>query len=152
MVFGDAHGYVKEWLDYVKTADEVHATYQDDGVEIPMQLDTRAMTFGDPSSPKTGLNYELEYAAKYLAPTVRTIDELGILDTANAVGTLTGATIRKSLDLQTRGQFRELQGRVSNFGGKVNVKRFMATAHSSTLLFYNRNGLGTYKRMGVLLR
>jgi hypothetical protein len=66
MVFGDAHGYVKEWLDYVKTADEVHATYQDDGVEIPMQLDTRAMTFGDPSSPKTGLNYELEYAAKYL--------------------------------------------------------------------------------------
>jgi hypothetical protein len=134
MVFGDAHGYVKEWLDYVKTADEVHATYQDDGVEIPMQLDTRAMTFGDPSSPKTGLNYELEYAAKYLAPTVRTIDELGTLDTANAVGTLTGATIRKSLDLQTRGQFRELQGRVSNFGGKVTVKRFMATSFIDTIV------------------
>ena len=67
MIFGEwegstgVGGTVFQWLDDLSLTDETTTTYQDNGVDIGTQLLTRAITFGEFYSFKTGLNVEFEF-------------------------------------------------------------------------------------------
>lgn len=140
MVFGDSHGRAKEWLDYVLDADEVIASFRDDGVEIASRLKTRAGNFNDPQAPKSGLNYEVDYTFSRFAvggiaaPTVKTRNERGTqIGSTENLTQLTGDEIPDAFDLQAAGQFRALQFDVETTGGKLSVKRVVGNAFSDTI-------------------
>src|SRR5438105_15919313 len=62
LCFVQSDGTVFQWLDDVSTTSETDSTYQDNGVDYPTSIFTRALTGGDPFNPKTGLNAEFEFS------------------------------------------------------------------------------------------
>jgi hypothetical protein len=118
-----------EWQDYVSVIDETNAVYQDGVVGIPITILSRAVTFRDVVSPKTGVDVELEFDQSPIGAiaTITAIGGsgttlvLGTIDTSTGVVTptgqppytLTGAVLRPAFDLMVFGQFRELQIKVT---------------------------------------
>lgn len=129
MIFENGN-YVHEWLDYVNVADEVTATFQDEGTDIPCRLVTRAMNFNDQTAPKTGLSCEVEYTS------VGTLTAQLVKDGANAGSavSLGSSQTRKAFDVQAIGPFRELQVDISSTAGKQKIRHIHASAFSDTLV------------------
>lgn len=129
MVFGDSAGNVFEWMDYVTIAAEVTATFQDNGSAIPSRLITKAFNFNDTVSPKTGVTCEVEYSS------VGTLTGQLVADGAN-VGSavaLSSAKPLKSFDVQSVGQWRELQLDLNSTSGKQTIRKIHVGAFSDTL-------------------
>lgn len=122
--------FVHEWLDYVLPANEVTATFQDNGTDIACRLLTRAMNFQDQISPKTGLSCEVEYAS------VGTLTAQMVKDGANAGSavSLGSSATKKAFDVQSIGPFRELQLDINSTAGKQTVKKLHASAFTESLL------------------
>lgn len=138
MCFGLDTGYVTEFMDYVADADETIAQYKDNGAQIVSILESRGMNHGDSLSPKTGLNYELEYSYKgfsvIAAAVVTSLDELGTVGANEVLDTLDGTPRRQAFDLQARGQYRDVRFRLTTAGGKLQAKRIVATAFKDTVV------------------
>lgn len=128
MVF-ETNAFVHEWLDYVLPANEVTATFQDNGTDIACRLITRAMNFQDPISPKTGLSCEVEYASG------GTLTAQMVKDGANAgsVVTLSSSATKKSFDVQSIGSFRELQLDINGTAGKQTLRTLHASAFTESM-------------------
>jgi hypothetical protein len=55
-------GTISDWLEYVPDSLETDLAFRDNGQEIVSKIITRALTWNDPVSPKTGVAYEGEYS------------------------------------------------------------------------------------------
>ena len=130
LVFGDSIGNVYEWLDYVDVADEVTATFQDNGSAIATRLTTRALNFNDSVSPKTGVTAEVEYSS------AGTLTGQLVKDGVNAGSavSLSSGQTSKAFDVQSIGQFRELQVDITSTSGKQTIRKIHAGAFSDTLV------------------
>lgn len=139
------NGEVHEWLDYQARVDEVAASYQDQGVDIPTTIRARAFDFGERQSKKTGLNAEIElFDSSASTVTLNRRLNGATTDTsvtsfaanANAYGAAAGE-IRKAIDLQSLGQFRELQLSLTSTAGKLGVRSIRANAFVDTVELQN---------------
>lgn len=119
MVFGDSSGNVYEWMDYVTIASEVAATFQDNGSAIATRLTTKAFNLGDLVSPKTGMTCEVEYTS------VGNLTGQLVADGANvgSAVSLVSTQTRKAFDVQSVGQFRELQVDLNATSGKQTIRK-----------------------------
>lgn len=128
MVFENG-GFVHEWLDYILTANEVTATFQDNGTDIACRILTRAMNHNDPVSPKTGLSMEVEYVS------AGTLTAQLVKDGANAGSAvaLSSANTRKSFDVMGIGPYRELQLDLNSTAGKQTIRHIHASAFGNTM-------------------
>ena len=150
LCFGQVNGTVSEWLDYVPAPAETPEAFTDAGGQpIATELRTRAMTFGQPYCPKTGLSYEAEFNGSQATVTVQAIlDDSAASATGDGFPTggaarvlpLTlplelprGGIVRRALDLQRFGPFRELQFDVASAGGKLALRSISASAFVDTL-------------------
>jgi hypothetical protein len=122
--------FVHEWLDYVLPANEVTATFQDNGTDIACRLLTRAMNFQDPISPKTGLSCEADYSS------VGTLTAQLVKDGANAGSavSLSSGQTKKAFDVQSIGQFRDLQIDFNSTAGKQTLRKLHASAFTESML------------------
>lgn len=127
MIFENA-SFVHEWLDYVNEADEVTATFQDNGTDIASRLKTRAMNFGQPLNPKTGFNCEVEYTS----PGTLTAQLVADGTNAGSAVSLGSSQTRKAFDVQSIGQFRELQLDLNSTAGKQKIRSVVANAMLDT--------------------
>lgn len=119
MVFGDSGGNVYEWMDYVTVASEVGATFQDNGAAIQTRLITKAFNLGDLISPKTGMTCEVDYTS------AGTLTGQLVVDGTNAGSavSLSAAQSRKAFDVQSVGQFREIQVDLNSTSGKQTIRK-----------------------------
>jgi hypothetical protein len=151
-------GTVCQWMDDLSLQEETDATYQDNvvagvGVVIPTKLHTRAITFGDPFSFKTGLNVEFEFDESMTAKlTVQVI--LDKVPHASLIArpftTLSApqqtipitipftlgdspGLLRYAFDLQRYGTWRELQFMMSTTQDKLSMRSIRVTGFTDTL-------------------
>jgi hypothetical protein len=119
LVFGDNSGNVFEWMDYVAVASEVSATFQDNGSAIASRLTTKAFDLGEPVSPKTGMTCEVEYTS------AGNLTGQLVADGSNAGSavSLSSSQSRKAFDVQSIGQFRELQVDLNASSGKQTIRK-----------------------------
>lgn len=129
MIFENG-GFIHEWHDYILVSNEVTSTFQDNGVDIPCRILTRAMNFSDPVSPKTGLSCEVEYRS------AGTLTGQLVKDGTNSGSavTLSSSLTRKAFDVQGIGPFRELQLDLQSTAGKQTIKRIHASAFPDTMV------------------
>jgi hypothetical protein len=129
MVFGDSNGNVFEWMDYVATASEVTATFQDNGQFITTRLLTKAFDFGEKVSPKTGITCEVEYTSS------GGLTGQLVKDGANvgSAVSLSSAQTRKAFDVQSIGPFRELQIDLNAASGKQTIRKVHVGGFVDTL-------------------
>jgi hypothetical protein len=147
LMFGDASGNVNEWLDYVQTSAEVDATFQDAGIDIPVTIKTRAMTFGEPFNPKTGLNAEFEFNASTAQVLVNVVRDDAGNEAFQSFATLTeslnlpvvlpfilprAGISRQAFDLQRYSPFRELQFVITTTRQKMVLRSIYASAFIDT--------------------
>jgi hypothetical protein len=141
LVIGQADGSVTDFLDYIDDSDEDTTTYEDHGTNYPTVIETRAFTVGDQDSPKTGLFTRLEFIKSQGDVTVSAIagrNETpqvlpdGEFATENDGITLpvalpltfpSGGTLRKSLDLMSVGQWREVRIRIESDAHKIALNK-----------------------------
>ena len=135
LVFGNSAGRAMEWMDYVPVASETYTAYRDDGsVNVAYTFLSRGMTFGNHATPKTGLNFEVEYLFDGLsaagAPLV-----YPFLDGAGGVSaaSLGEADTIAAGDLMANGQFRYLQLQIAG-EGKLTIRKIMASAFHDTAI------------------
>lgn len=133
MVFGDSLGFVYEWLDYVAVASEVSGTFQDNGSAISTRLTTKAFDFGEKVSPKTGITCETEYTS------VGNLTGQLVVDGTNAglAVPLSSGQTRKAFDVQSVGQFRELQVDLNATAGKQTIRKVHVGGFIDTLVLQN---------------
>ena len=148
LCIGQADGTVLEWLDWVAVENETSDTFRDAGREIATSLLTRSFAFNDPVSPKTGFYTEFEFNGSRSDVTLQvTLDDSGpvVLDafsTASAHLDLPlslpfvlpkAGIVRRAMDLQRYGQFRELQFLLGSVSGKLALRSIMASAFVDTI-------------------
>ena len=136
------------WLDYLADSGEDHTYFEDDTVAVPVNLTSRAFTFQELQSPKTGLNVELEFNKSIAQVDVSAILDHGapiLLDSVmSGTGTLTLPTTspftlpvlgisRKPLDLMSLGPFREIQIQLEG-EGKMQLRAISLNAFVDTLV------------------
>lgn len=124
MIF-ENNAFIHEWLDYVNVADEAGSTFQDNGTDIACRVLTRAMTFSEPLSPKTGLSCEVEYTTAGSNLTAQLVKDG---TNAGSPVTLSSSQTRKAFDVQSIGQFRELQLDINSTAGKQKLRSVIASA------------------------
>jgi hypothetical protein len=161
LCIGQSDGTVLEWLDYVQVSSEVNSTFQDNGVDIPTQVRTRAFTLAqDPLSqkelliaPKTGFKSWFEFDSSladatigYLIDgqtTVTNFDESPIDTSASGGVTLpltlpvtfpTAGIKNVPIDIMRCGQWRELQFDISSVSGKLSLRKIDLTAFLDSFL------------------
>lgn len=146
--FGQPNGIVLQWLDWVHPDSEVDETFQDADVPVITSLKTRAFTYREPVSPKTGMSCELEFDGSMATVDVQAIlDDAGALELASFL-TLSASLflplvlpftlpragiVRRSFDLQRYGQFRELQFQINASSGKLVLRTISASAFIDTI-------------------
>lgn len=141
LVIGNSDGSVAEFLDYVDEGNETTSTFEDQGSTYSTVIESRAFTLGDQDSPKTGLFTRLEFVKSQGDVTVSAIagrNETpqvlldGIFSTSNEGITLpvtlpvlfpAGGVLRKSLDLMSVGQWRDIRIRVESEEHKVALNK-----------------------------
>ena len=148
LAIGNANGTVHEWLDYVAEVSETGSTFQDNAVDIPCTLKTRAITFEDPLANKQGFNCEFEFNKSLAAVAIEVIRDDGSPETFQTFSTVTGVVTlpvtipfvlptlgikRRAFVLQGFQPFRELQFRLKTTGGKLVLRSINATAFFNTM-------------------
>lgn len=119
MVFGDSTGNVYEWMDYVPVASEVAATFQDNGSAIATRLTTKAFNLGDLISPKTGTTCEVDYTSAGSLTGQLVVDGVN----AGSAISLSSALARKAFDVQSVGQWRDLQLDLNATSGEQTIRK-----------------------------
>ena len=148
LAIGNANGTVHEWLDYVPENSEVTSTFQDNAVDIPTTLKTRAITFEDPLASKSGFNCEFEFNRSLANVAIEVIRDDGSPESFQSFATVT-ATItlpvvlpfvlptagikRRAFVLQGFAPFRELQFRLKTTAGKLVLRSINASAFFNTM-------------------
>jgi hypothetical protein len=130
LVFGDSSGNVYEWMDYVAVGSEVTSTFQDNGSSIATRLTAKAFTLGELVSPKTGMTCEVEYAS------AGTLTGQLIADgtSAGSAVSLSSSATRKAFDVQSIGQFRQLQVDLNATAGKQTIRKIHVGGFIDSLL------------------
>ena len=174
MIFGESNihpasagwtetGNVLQWLDDVSLDEETDTTYEDYGHAIRTEIVTRAFTFNDFYSFKTGLSIEFEFDESVaeavtvrvfldkieqtfplrglLAPPFTTLTELRVrLPVPGGTPLTLPFTLpttpdmkRLAFDLQRYGTFRELQFLISSVSGKLAIRSMRLTGFMDTV-------------------
>lgn len=158
LIFGESNLYpghcnVAQWLDDQSLDDETEASYQDWGQPIPTSILTRAITFGDMYSFKTGLSVEFEFDesvaagvtvqvvldkiphSSLIAFPFQSISESRLRLPFHLPSTLPGSPdlLRLAFDLQRYGTWRELQFFITTDSGKLAIRSIRVTGFSDTL-------------------
>lgn len=126
LTIGHTTGAVTDWLDYIPLNSEVTTTFQDFGYGINSQIISRGFVFGDEISPKSGLSGGI-----VLGQGTATVTIDAIVDQATIVNLATIAPVgtpvyQAAFDLQSLGQFRELQFHIYAPSGKMELNRISA--------------------------
>lgn len=129
LVIGSSDGNVYEWLDYVAVASEISSSFQDNGSSIATRLITKAFNFGELVSPKTGMTCEVEYTS------AGNLTGQLVADGTNAgsAASLSSGQTRKAFDVQSIGQFRELQLDLNATSGKQTIRNVKVGGFVDTL-------------------
>ena len=142
-----------QWLDDLSSDEETETTYQDRGGPILTQVRTRAITFGDFYSYKTGLNVEFEFDESVadevfvqvildgviqrnlieLTFSSLSSPQLRIPFTIPATLPASPGLLRKAFDLQRYGTFRELQFQITTNADKLALRSIRVTGFIDTL-------------------
>jgi hypothetical protein len=140
-------------MDDVSLDEETPEAYQDIGNPIPTQITTRAITFGDEYSYKTGLNVEFEFdesvadavIVKVILDKVFQRELLAIPFTSLSESRLrlpltipftlpsSPDLLRKAFDLQRYGTFRELQFLITTEADKLALRSIRVTGFMDTM-------------------
>lgn len=144
LVFGQADGSVTDFLDFIDESSEVDATFEDQGVTYPTDIESRAFTCGDQDSPKTGLFTRMEFKESQGDVTVSAIagknetpQELASFSTVGNQLTLpfvlpvtlpSGGYLPKSLDLFALGQWREIRIKIHSDAHKIALNKISVSA------------------------
>jgi hypothetical protein len=142
-----------QWLDDQALDQETAESYQEFGNPIPTTIVTRAITFGDYYSFKTGLNVEFEFDESVAGAVLVKVVLDGVPQDkpiAIAFDTLTESRLRlpfpvpfvlplspgllrKAFDLQRYGTWRELQFQISTPADKLSIRSIRVTAFMDTI-------------------
>jgi hypothetical protein len=160
LIFGDYREYpapttgrVLQWLDDQSLDDETEESYQDFGNNLTTSILTRAITFGDHYSFKTGLNVEFEFdesvAGEVLVKVIldkiphptpiavafSSLSEprLRLPVTLPFTLPLSPDLLRKAFDLQRYGTWRELQFQITTTAGKLAIRSIRVTGWMDTI-------------------
>jgi hypothetical protein len=160
LIFGDwraspggAQGRVLQWLDDQSLDDETPQSYQEFGNDFQTQILTRAITFGDYYSFKSGLSVEFEFDESVadnvtiqvildkvphqtlLADPFQSISEprLRLPFTIPVTLPASPGLLRKSFDLQRYGTWRELQFFITTTAGKLAIRSIRVTGFMDTI-------------------
>jgi hypothetical protein len=156
-------GTVFQWLDDLSLEDETPTTYKDQDAVIATSILTRAITFGDPFSYKTGLSAEFEFdesiAASVLiqvildkvpqgtpvAPPISTLSAPQLRLPVVVPFTLSGtpSLLRVSCDLQRYGTWRELQFLISSQQDKLSIRSIRVTGFMDSIRLQTVQGVAT---------
>jgi hypothetical protein len=150
-----ATGRVLQWLDDQSLDEETTESYQEFGNDFGTQIVTRAITFGDTYSYKTGLNVEFEFdesvaeevLVKVLLDKIPHGDPLAIAFSSLSsprlrIGSslhlpftlpVSPDLLRKAFDLQRYGTWRELQFQITTTAGKLAIRSIRVTGFMDTL-------------------
>lgn len=124
LIFGQSDGTVNQFLSYITTSNETDSAFQDNGVDIPVTIKTRALNFGEFLLRKEGFNCEFEFNESFSTATVQVAIDGAANQVLDAFSTETESVTlpqvlpfvlstagvkRSSRDLQRYGLFRELQ-------------------------------------------
>jgi hypothetical protein len=155
-------GRVLQWLDDQSLDEETVESYQEFGNNIPTTIVTRAITFGDYYSFKTGLSVEFEFdesvAANLLVKVILDgVEQTRIGPIAIPFQTLSEprlrlpfrlpivppelplrlpaspGLLRKAFDLQRYGTWRELQFSISSAADKLAIRSIRVTGFVDTI-------------------
>jgi hypothetical protein len=153
LCIGQSDGTVLEWLDYVALSAETGSTFQDNGVDIPTQIRTRAFTVGDLVAPKIGFKSWFEFDSSlaqvmigYLLDGKSGVTQFD--DTpadSSAAGGITlpvvlpvlfpASGIRKiPIDIMRCGQWTELQFDIASTAGKMSLRKIDLCAFVNSFL------------------
>ncbi len=150
MNFGQNDGRVLQWRDYTPEALEATSDFQDDSVDIPTEVITRAMNFGDVVSEKISRYVELEFFKSSCVATVQVIldsdsSKQVFNDTINTSQPglvfpiqfpLTwplSRPLRRAENIYARGRFSEIQVKVSSSSKKMRLRTVKCAAYTQTV-------------------
>lgn len=143
LIFGRNDGKVYQFLSYVTSSNETSEAFQDNDVDIPVTIKTRALNFGEFLLRKEGFNCEFEFNQSTAMATINVaIDGAAnqVLDafTTESASVLlpqvlpfvlsTAGVKRSSRDLQRYGLFRELQFVLTTTAQKLVLRSISASA------------------------
>ena len=153
LCFGQWNGTVYGWLDDQTPDEETPASYQDNGLDIPTRILTRAFTLADPFCPKTGMNVEFEFQDSDATVNIQAIlDKLPNSDivadpfpTTSAPGLhlpvvipfvlpIAASMLRVAFDLERYGQWCDLQFSISSESGKLQMRSIRLTGLIDSLV------------------
>jgi hypothetical protein len=149
LIFGQSDGTVNEFLSYVTLANETDSAFQDNGVDIPVTVLTRALTFDEHILRKEGFNAEFEFNQSTAMAVVQVIIDGGgsqafeSFVTVSQTVTLpqilpfilpTAGVVRSSRDLQRYGLFRELQFNLTTTKQKLVLRSISASAFLNPMI------------------
>jgi hypothetical protein len=149
LCFGQSDGTVFQWLDNTGADEGLTATYQDQGTAIPTRILSRAFIFGDLFSPKTGFNCEFEFTESRADVVIQAIlDRETQMGPVGSFSTLSSPLVhlpftlpitlpsnvllRKQLDIQRYGQFREFQFDISSAADKLSLRSIKLSGFSDS--------------------
>jgi hypothetical protein len=161
MIFGQSDGTVFQWLDDLSTQEEIPTSYQDNAVNIPTRILTRALTFNDPFSYKTGLHVEFEFdesitefltvqvildkvpQAAVIAAPFSTLSALPIRLPLLIPFILPASPtlVRMSFDLQRYGTWRELQFFLTTTQDKLSMRSIRISGFMDTVRLQTQPGI-----------
>jgi hypothetical protein len=148
LCFAQSDWSVVDWMDYVTLSQETGIAFQDQGIDYPSNVTTRAFSWNDPICTKTGLNVEFECNKSMAEVTVNVIRDDMIPVYFEAFATVQtslvlpltlpfqlpqSGVVRKSFDLQRYDPFRELQFEVTAAGGKLSMRSIAASGWINAL-------------------
>jgi hypothetical protein len=154
VAFPATDGRVLQWLDDQSLDEETEESYQDFGVDLRTQIVTRAITFGDHYSFKTGLNVEFEFdesvagevLVKVILDKVPHPDPIAVAFSSLSQSRLrlpltlpfhlppSPDLLRKAFDLQRYGTWRELQFQITTTAGKLAIRSIRVTGFMDTIM------------------
>jgi hypothetical protein len=148
LVLGQTDGKVLEWLQWKAASDISSSDYTDDSTAISTTIALREYTFEEPVSPKTGHNYELEFYQSDADVTVQMVLDQGTTEQSYTGKTYSARTTlpavlpftlaskgsyRIARDLQSFGQFRGIQPKITASAGKLALQGCKLSAWVDTL-------------------
>jgi hypothetical protein len=134
VTFGEVSGRVLEWLEWKAESNATATDYTDAATAIATSITTKAFSFADPISDKSGNSYELEFLRSVADASIALVADENSEQTSYSGRTRIPAitlpvtlpftlsplgSYRVARDLGTLGSFRTLQYKVESTGGKL---------------------------------
>lgn len=146
LLFGAYDGSVSKWKDAVALQD-LDATYQDNGVDIPWELDTRSLVFGNPDAQKKPRALLVRFNSGNTSANITATFDLDDTDLGDSAVQPTGGALPAILpmtlaslkpvnvysSLEGYAYFNEVYAKISATSGWAEIRNITATAFIKTL-------------------